>query len=120
MTEEETTQRIYRTDVGIVDWDVASNAAQAVVCGDTSPDNFRTLSALFATALARRAPVATENGPYDGVRAAQLLAGLRARLSPEGIDELWCLLFALFNPHDREDRTTVPAAAARHSPKKAR
>lgn len=96
MSDEETTQRIYRTDVGVVDWAVASNAAQAIVCGDTSPDNFRALSALFAVALGHRAPTSTENGPYDGVRAAQLLASLRVKLSAEGIDELWCLLFALF------------------------
>lgn len=94
--DEEPTRRMYRTDHGVVDWDSASNAAQAVARGSRHFSHYALLAALFRCALERGRVVNTDGGPFDETRAISLLAGLRTAPTDEGLDELWGLLHVLF------------------------
>jgi len=90
------TARAYQTPIGIIDWERASQAAQALLDGRVRPDELRVLSALFARAMPHGALQATGAGVFDGVRAAQLVARLVTTPESDDVDALWSLLFALF------------------------
>jgi hypothetical protein len=94
--DEEPTQRVYRTDVGFVDWVRASAAAQSIVNGSKEAGDYRVLTALFAAAM-RLKSVQTDAGVLSQLQAAQLLARLRHRTTTQDLDTLWTLLFKLFD-----------------------
>lgn len=90
------TQRVFRTDVGIVDFERAGTALGRVGAGSNAPDQFRILSALFAVAFRAERAIITDRGIFDGLEAARLLSRMRDRLTTEDIDACWSLLFVLF------------------------
>jgi len=90
--DDSPTRRIYRTDVGTVDFDRAEAIAMAVARGDKTSGDFELLHALFAVAL--------RHEPARAVRARALLERLRTRVTPIDMDALWQLLFAIFKVAD--------------------
>lgn len=100
--EDDPTQRIYKTDLGPVDWSRAASCANGIVCGNRDPQNFAVLAALFHVALRMGRAVSADGGRmFNGLVAAQLLGRLRTGSEIDDINALWSLLFALFEESRR-------------------
>lgn len=94
--EDEPTQRIWHTSVGLVDYERAAAALKHISARRAAPDQFRVLAALCTSAFRHERVVLTDRGSFTGVGAAQLLNRMRDKLTTDDIDACWSLLAVLF------------------------
>lgn len=94
--DDEPTQRIYSTSVGLIDYATASAAVNAIADGQPGNSDFRCLTQLFDVALHRRV-VSLGGIQFSYQASVQLLFRLRARVDTGDLDTLWSLIHVLFD-----------------------